>query len=276
MSLTRIRADQVLMSFESDDNLIITTNPVTGAINLSFDDSITINSNITADNVTVANVICTDVVADNVLVNVATANSIITNSSITLNGVSVTTETYRGSTAMMFNGAPITSYGSRVLIGPGTGLVNQGDYSIAMGYLAGTSNQGEAAIAIGDQAGKLNQAGYTVAMGFAAGEVRQGRAAIAIGDQAGKISQGGYTVAMGFAAGEVKQGLNSIAIGAYAGQSNQANNSIILNATGNTLTENTANAFFVKPVRAIAGATSQGFVAVFYNPETGEFVYGTP
>ena len=215
MSLNRVQSVPFVVN--TDNNLILTANltpeSATESINLSISNSISVNS-------------------------------ISTNSPFTLDGYSITTSSAHGSIVLLFNGKPVTTCGSRVLIGTEAGLTNQGNYAIAMGYLAGHNNQGQVAVAIGDQAGK--------------------------------IKQGNYAIAVGFAAGESKQGANSVAIGTYAGQYNQANNSIVINATGNSLVGNTASAFYVKPVRSVTGATSKGFVAVFYNPTTGEFVYGTP
>ena len=302
MSLTRVQISQLDLAFDSDDNLVLTTDPVTGATVIGLNHSVNIESdinacNVTCDdvhagNVTVDNVICNDVIADNVRVNVSTANTVSTTSPFILDGFPISTATYQGSTALMFNGAPVAAYGNQVLVGHSAGLTNQGAYSIAVGYLAGTTNQGNVAVAIGDQAGKINQGNNTIGIGYAAGEInqgqfsvamgygagmsKQGQIAVAIGDQAGKINQGAYAIAMGFAAGEIAQGHNSIAIGAGAGYSALGNNTIFLNATGNSLTSTTPNAFYVKPVRSVTGATSQGFVSVFYNPTTGEFVYGTP
>ena len=217
------------MTLPATNNTIFTTPPDQGSVNLS------INGSIAADSISI-------------------------NSSINLDGYTITTSSAYGSTVLLFNGKPITTQSSRISIGTDAGTTNQGNYAVAMGYLAARDNQGNGAVAIGDQSGKNKQGNYAVAIGYLAGESAQGQVSVAIGDQAGKISQGGYAVA----------------VGAYAGQYNQANNSIVINATGNSLAGNISSAFYVKPVRSVTGATSKGFVAVFYNPATGEFVYGTP
>ena len=77
-----------------------------------------------------------------------------------------------------------------------------------------------------------NSSGYTVAIGSQAGASTQMQNAVAIGTQAGLYNQG----------------TNSIAIGAYAGLV-QAGNSIILNASGQTL-NTTIPGFFVSPISA--------------------------
>jgi hypothetical protein len=59
-----------------------------------------------------------------------------------------------------------------------------------------------------------------------------------------------------------------VAIGIQAGYTNQAANSIILNATGATLNQTTANTFTVKPVRQDETAD-----AMYYNSSTGEITY---
>jgi hypothetical protein len=120
-----------------------------------------------------------------------------------------------------------------------------------------------------------------VAVGHFAGINGQSNSAVAIGSSAGQNAQGNQAVAIGENAGSTSQGRQAVAIGANAGIGSgniptQADNSIILNATGNDLNANVANTFIVQPVRGLAGANSNAsFRSVFYNPTTGEFVYNT-
>jgi hypothetical protein len=106
--------------------------------------------------------------------------------------------------------------------------------------------------------------------------VNQGTGTVSIGYGAGQTGQGGSAVAIGYQAGQANQGQFSIAIGHLAGPTGQPANSIILNASGNALTATTGSAFFVSPVRTIAGlvAPTGTYKAVFYDTASGEFVYG--
>ena len=131
------------------------------------------------------------------------------------------------------------------------------DEQLSIGIDAGTTNQGADSVAIGKSAGSYNQGGGT---GFA----------VAIGCRAGGTSQGHHAIAIGRFAGHTSQGAESIAIGHGAGNTSQAQNSIVLNATGNSLDNTTANSFVVKPVRNNVGPTS-----LYYDSSSGEITYGT-
>jgi hypothetical protein len=93
--------------------------------------------------------------------------------------------------------------------------------------------------------------------------------AIAIGTEAGYTSQGANAVAVGAYAGGSEQGANAIAIGRQAGETAQAANSIILNATGATLDQTTANTFTVAPIRNISATSG----VLQYNDSTKEVSY---
>ena len=133
------------------------------------------------------------------------------------------------------------------------------------------------AVAFGQNAGQTDQGINAVAIGALAGEFTQGGNAVAVGFGSGYNSQGVNTVAIGQRAGEGGQGDYAVAIGYFAGQTNQANNSIILNATNSALNQTTANTFTVKPVRgdSTGNLVADGFLAVYYNPTTGEFAYAS-
>ena len=107
--------------------------------------------------------------------------------------------------------------------------------------------------------------GVSIGKGTSAGDYAQ-----AIGNNAGNSAQGVAAVAIGSQAGETSQGDKAIAIGQYAGRNNQAANSIVLNATGATLENTTADSFVVKPIRNASGTHS-----LEYNPTTGEVTYDT-
>ena len=156
-----------------------------------------------------------------------------------------------------------------VAIGWGAAQFSQGVHAVAIGMEAALTLQGSNAVAIGMEAGKIRQGFDAVAMGYYAGNVSQGQYAIAIGSDAGNVSQGQYAIAIGSDAGIVSQGNYAIAIGQRAGYNSQAANSIILNASANSL-EGSTPGFFVEPVRSNIGAYS-----IYYNTTTKEITYGT-
>ena len=143
---------------------------------------------------------------------------------------------------------------------------------IALGALAGETNQGAGGIAVGSNAGNSNQGASAVAIGNGAATTDQGGAAIAIGNGAGVSNQGESAIAIGNLAVLAGQGDNAIAIGNRAGGfvNPQAATSIILNATGAQLENTTADSFVVKPVRNASGTHSME-----YNPASGEITYDT-
>ena len=163
-----------------------------------------------------------------------------------------------------------TSQGSlAVAIGSGAGYANQGGAAVAIGYNAGVTTQGTQAVAIGINAGVTTQGNNSVAIGPGAGASTQGTEAVAIGTGAGETTQGNSAVAVGYNAGLTSQGNNSVAIGQGAGETAQAANSIILNATGATLNQTTANTFTVAPIRNISATSG----VLQYNATTKEVSY---
>lgn len=129
-------------------------------------------------------------------------------------------------------------------------------YQIGIGYQAGYTNQNEGAIAIGRGAGASFQGVYGIAIGEGTASGFQGYGAIAIGAGAG-----GNT-----------QGMNSIAIGQDAAIiGNQPANSIFIDATGGTGSNNPAsNSFCVAPIR---NAAFTNLSTLQYNPSTYEIFY---
>ena len=148
----------------------------------------------------------------------------------------------------------MTLNSQRVSIGSGAGERTPSVFGVAIGGDAGANLQGSAAIALGDTAGYYFQ----------------GASAIAIGRNAGRDVQGSNAIAIGTNASANTQGVGSIAIGANSAANNQATNSLVLNSSGLAITANTANAFYVAPVR---NATASN--VVYYDPATKEMTYGT-
>ena len=167
----------------------------------------------------------------------------------------------------------------------GTSL--QGDSAIAIGMYAGDSGQGARSTAIGYQSGQTTQGTNSVAMGRQAGQNTQGNSSVALGFSAGKGTQGNYAVALGSGAAYSGQGANAIAIGYDSGLNNQGtssiaigynagwsmhDNSIVINATGGAIGVNSAAAssFVVKPIRNAVNANY-----LQYNSTSGEITYTT-
>jgi hypothetical protein len=173
------------------------------------------------------------------------------------------------------SGAGSENQGSQsVAIGGFAGFTGQGNYSVALGYSAGKTDQGSSSVAIGDFAGLTDQGSSSVAIGDFAGSIDQGSNSVAIGYNAGKTDQGFYSVAIGDHAGFTGQGSNSVALGYNAGYSNQAENTIILNATGDVLNSvGDASACYIKPIRNVDTSYNL-YEPLAYNKTTGELVSG--
>ena len=125
------------------------------------------------------------------------------------------------------------------------------DTKIALGSLAGETNQGVSSIAIGALAGYTNQGLQSVAVGAGTGNTDQGLQSVAVGNLAGSLNQGQRAIAIGSQAGGSSQGANAIAIGWLAGTASQTAGSIVINASGVTLDGATAG-FYVDPIRSTA------------------------
>jgi hypothetical protein len=111
--------------------------------------------------------------------------------------------------------------------------------------------------------------GDKVHIGSDAGK-QQSDGSIAIGKNAG--SNQTLSIAIGKEAGMNGQGLDSVAIGNLAGKgSAQPANSIIINASGNSLESKSSNSFYVKPIRQ-----SDGNSILNYDTNSGEITYGRP
>ena len=156
------------------------------------------------------------------------------------------------------------------IVGPVyTSTLRTSETEIAIGSGAGSTSQGAKAIAIGQNSG-INQGDRTIAIGYVAGQTSQGYGAISIGDTAGSTNQGTRAIAIGSVAASTNQGQYSIAIGYNAGNGGAVASSIILNATGSTLASLAAG-FYVDPIRSTATATGP----MMYNPTTKELFYNT-
>ena len=158
---------------------------------------------------------------------------------------------------------------ANVRIGNGSGAAGQSLNGIAIGVGSAANVQGQSAVAIGTGAGANAQGSNSVAIGTSSGN-NQAINGVAIGYNSGGEAQGLNSVAIGADSGLVSQGGNSVAIGYAAGANAQAVNSIVINATGANLDNQTANSLVVKPVRnAIAGNIVQ------YDSTTGEMTYSS-
>ena len=184
------------------------------------------------------------------------------------------------------NGAGNRSYTTGNLIAIGTnaafGSSSNDNNSIAIGQQAGAQNgPGTDSVLLGNSAGRQGGGNLNVIIGSEAGTVSTAANVVVIGggittgywpgDGSVSVGQGaGGTLInqpRAVSVGQDAQALsNSIAIG-YSAFAN-ANNSIVLNATGATLAQTTANTFTVKPVRNANTAN-----VMFYNNTTGEITY---
>jgi len=149
-----------------------------------------------------------------------------------------------------------------------TASLRTSESKIALGEEAGNDAQSSNAIAIGYKTGWLQQSAAAVAVGDQAGNLYQGAGSVAVGQTAGKTSQGASAIAIGSAAGQVNQGQAAIAIGEYAGQTDQAANSIIINASGNSVTDGPSGSLVIKPIRDAVGTT-----VVMYDNSTNEVTH---
>jgi len=163
----------------------------------------------------------------------------------------VSNATFTGNTTV----ANLSLTSTAVKIGFETGLTNQGVSTVAIGVYAGKTSQGTNAVAIGRNAVTTDQKNDTVAIGWEAGRDVQGKHSTAVGGATGTINQGDYCLALGWG----------------AGYTNQQNRTICINASHLALEAPQTDAFYVKPIRALA--TSGATNVLRYNPSTGEITY---
>ena len=173
--------------------------------------------------------------------------------------------------------------GTNVKIGSGAGATSQGVNAVAVGIDAGTSSQETNAVAIGNEAGKSSQGTNAVAIGRQAGATSQTFNAVAIGYGAGGGLQGAAAVAIGPSAGNYSQGEYAIAIGHRAGLYSQGARSIILNASGQSLSMGgwasnpsevtNSDSLYIRPIRGVAHGIGVG--RLHYDTTTFEVTYST-
>jgi len=157
-------------------------------------------------------------------------------------------------------------------IGYNAGL-SGGEYSIALGGIAGHTGQMGSSVAIGYRSAVSNQGSGAIAIGRNAGALSQGTGAISIGTDSAGRDQGMYSISIGTESGGNDNnplGTASIAIGYRACSTNLVgpefgDNSITLNASGQYMQNLVDNSFMVKPVRQFAGGN-----ALSWDPVTGE------
>ena len=176
---------------------------------------------------------------------------------------------------LMMDGLTGTLYGP--MIGDVTGSVFGDDSTIMVDGVAGkivgpiettSLRTSEITIAIGQLAGNTNQATTALAIGGGSGMTNQSTGTVAIGYAAARVNQGVDAVAIGQSAGDQDQGASAVAIGGKAGLTSQAANSIVLNATGSNLNNTVASSFVVKPIRSATMTTILG-----YDAASGEIMH---
>lgn len=164
-----------------------------------------------------------------------------------------------------------------IAMGSSAGLSSQRRECIAIGVLAGSTNQGlnftsafDASIAIGHGAGQTSQVRTAIAIGSRAGNSNQALSAIAIGYSAGQNNQATQSICIGPNAGNSGAGANSIYIGNNCGTTSTLANSIILSAIGTAFNPTVNQGFYVNPVRMTG--TASAFL-MYYNPTSKEVGY---
>jgi hypothetical protein len=180
-----------------------------------------------------------------------------------------------------FSGVITTAGENAIAIGFNAGSVDQGNTAIAIGNAAGkTQGAGSVAIgnkasgngvgsidavAIGNNAGMTSQGQATVAIGLNAGMTSQGSSTVAIGQYAGQTSQRVAAVAIGLNAGQSNQGLATVAIGRDSGVSNQSNNAVAVGYFAGR-TNQGANAI---AIGSSAGLQNQGTNSISIGERSG-------
>ena len=99
--------------------------------------------------------------------------------------------------------------------------VNKGTFAVSIGAGAGTSNQGDNAVAIGGASGDISQSSESVSIGFQAGFQNQPVDSVFVGAYAGAFDSGTNSVNVGYRAGRLDQSVDCTAIGAYSGDISQ-------------------------------------------------------
>jgi hypothetical protein len=136
-----------------------------------------------------------------------------------------------------------------IAVGHNAGLSTQGEHSVGVGVGAGQTSQGASSVAVGQDAGRFNQGISATAIGADAGETSQSAYSTAVGRQAGQLNQGGNATAIGREAARTGQGSFGVAVGFEAGETDQHAKTIVLNAFGDQLNTNRADALFIKKIR---------------------------
>ena len=271
---TGVEYDGRYLKIDADTNLLMNGNNITGVENLGFEDGTiqeTAFTGLEPGSISLENVLAD---GDNAfgqdILNLGTLNFSNGTNQITAydNTITITETDTDASFFIVFTSGSGLQLDLRTdtLTNPISVNPSTGDFNV-VDTLKITQTQ----VALGKKAGRNSQGNNAVACGIQAGEASQGTNAVACGNQAGQTSQGNNAVACGFQAGEASQGTNAIACGYLAGQTNQHANSIVINGTGSALNTLGTSRFIVKPIRDFG--VEDGFLALFYNPTTGELAY---
>jgi hypothetical protein len=265
------------LRFAGDNNISLTTDPVTNTINITLSNILDIRGSVFSDDSTllvdgVNGIIVAPVFANvtgNVDGNVVgdLTGSVFADGPVMmidgtegkLIGPVDTTQLRTSETEIRLGAMPDFAdptggpASNTVAVGAFAGEIRQDTNAIAIGYIAANEDQGDHAIAVGVNSGGQRQASYAAAFGVEAGYRDQGARALALGYQAGAFNQG----------------QESVAIGKGAGHTNQAANSVIINASGTNL-NGVESGFYVAPIREEIGPQ-----VLYYNPTgTKEVTWG--
>jgi hypothetical protein len=239
------------------DNIIIAADAVDDTLTLVAGAGISLVASASSDQITIVNT------------NTSSPSTELFAKSLTVDGIIIDTNVIRGTDSNADLEIYASGTGAVSVIGDlkVSGVLASSSTKIAIGALAGVTNQGVNGLAIGPLAGQTNQGIQSVAVGNGSGNSDQGLQSVAVGNLAGSLNQGQRAVAIGSLAGSLNQGEYAVALGNFAGGTNQPANSIMINASGLVL--NGANAgLYIDPIRNTNGGT-----VLNYNTTTKEISY---
>jgi len=285
------------LRFAGDNNIILTTNPISNTVNINLSNILDIRGSVFADDSTLLVDAVNGVIVGPVFANVTgdlfgnVTGNVVGNvtgnvvGDVTGNVVGdLTGSLFSDNSTLLVDGTEGKIVGpidttqlrtseSEIRLGvmydfedPPGGPATQ---TVSIGAFAGEIRQNTNAIAIGYIAANEDQGDHAIAIGVNSGGQRQAQYAAAFGVEAGYRDQGNRALALGYQAGAFNQGQESVAIGKGAGHTNQAANSIIINASGTNL-NGAAAGFYVDPIREVTGPQ-----VLYYDPTgTKEITWG--
>ena len=197
--------------------------------------NLTVSGNITSSNANLGNLVIANFFqgSGNLLSNIQASNisGLIANANYAAYAGNVTIASQSNITSLG-NLVDLRVNNTKIHLGTSAGSTGQGNFAIAIGANAGLANAGVGSIAIGANAGGTGTLGtYSVAIGYQAAQGGFGNNVVSIGYGTGLSAQQSYTVAIGSLAGSAGQKIGAVAVGYSAGGSNQSNRAIAVGFT---------------------------------------------